>query len=71
MDGRDGDEPRHSKGVEPWAWAACLLAPIMPARILIGLAGAVDGRLWPFFPLALYIGLFTLMVVIIRPRSLR
>lgn len=71
MGWHDEDESRASAGLGAWAWAACLVAPAMPAMVLVGLAQWLDGQIWPLFPLVLYIGLFTVMVLLIRPWTVR
>lgn len=55
---------------EPIGWIGCLLAAVMPTVVLASLAGGGrDG--WPGFVPALYIGLFTVMVLVVRPWTMR
>jgi len=56
---------------EPVAWIGCLLAAAMPTAVLASLAQAWDHAIWPVFTPLLYIGMFTVMVLIVRPWSMR
>jgi hypothetical protein len=64
---RAGSRPWH----EPVAWLGCGLAVIMPTAVVASLVEAGDGGLSPLFIPALFIGLFTLMVLIVRPWTFR
>lgn len=72
MDREDGGRPRRA-GVwrEPVAWLACLLAAVMPTAVVSTIVQTLGERPWPVFVPALYIGLFTLMVLVVRPWTLR
>jgi len=72
MGGYDGEEePGPRRWREPVAWLGCLLAAVMPTAVLATIAQTWDAAISPLFVPALYIGIFTLMVLIIRPWSLR
>ena len=52
-------------------WAACVLAAVMPTAILASLVQRIEGKAEPWFVPGLFIGLFSLMVLALRPWSLR
>lgn len=56
---------------EPIAWIGCLMAAVLPTAVLTSLVQAVDRAVWRGFAPLIYVGMFTLMVLLIRPWSLR
>ncbi len=68
----DDEEPG---GPRPWreplAWLACLLAAVMPTAVLTTLIQALEASVSPLFVPLLYVGVFTIMVLIARPWTLR
>lgn len=71
---RPGDEHEPRAGArwgEPIGWIGCLMAAVLPTAILTRLAQSADGRVWPGFAPVAYVGVFTVMVLLIRPWSLR
>ena len=52
-------------------WAACLLGSVMPTAVLTTIVQWVEGQTAPAFVPALYIGVFTIAVLILRPWSVR
>lgn len=67
----DEDEAATGWWTEPVAWAICLVVAVMPTAVLGTLAQIWDRAAWPLFAPLLYIGMFTLMVTIVRPWTLR
>ena len=68
-DEEERDGPRRRR--EPLAWLGCLAAVIVPTAMLTGLF-QLDGReVSPLFVPALLIGLFTIMVLLVRPWTFR
>ncbi|NQE65341.1 hypothetical protein [Caulobacter sp. RHG1] len=69
------DEEETKAGSRPWrelvAWLGCLLAVVMPTAALSTLVQAVDRDISPLFGPALFVGLFTVMVLIVRPWTFR
>lgn len=72
MDRRDEEEANSAKPFpEPLAWIGCLLAAIMPTAVLSTIALRIDRSVWPPFGMLLYVGVFTVMVLIVRPWTMR
>lgn len=72
MDRQDDDEPAApSRLTEPVAWIGCLLAAVVPTAMLASIAQSLDRSIWPPFVPLLFILIFTLMVVVIRPWTQR
>lgn len=70
MDDHEDDEP--SLVWREWrGWAACLLAAVAPTAVLASIVQKIEGQTAPAFVPALFIGLFTLMVLAVRPWTLR
>lgn len=68
------DEDPERKPIEfrEWeGWAACLLGAVMPTAVLTSLIHMIEGQTAPWFAPGLFIGLFTLMVLVMRPWTLR
>lgn len=65
------DETAPRRWSEPVAWIGCLLAAVMPTAVLASIAQAGDRTIWPVFTPALYVGVFTVMVLIVRPWTIR
>jgi hypothetical protein len=52
-------------------WLGCVLASVMPTAVLASIVQMIEGQTAPIFVPALFIGLFTLMVLTIRPWTMR
>lgn len=66
-DGQDDERPLLGE----WrGWAACLAGAVMPTLLLASIAAAFEKTSPAFIP-ALFIGLFTLAVIVIRPWTIR
>ena len=70
-----GGKNDDDSGPKPWretmAWLGCLFAAVMPTLVLTTLARTGDHAVSPVFTPALLIGVFTVMVLIVRPWTLR
>lgn len=64
---RDGKPATQGRMIEAFAWAGCLLAAVMPTAVLASIAQSLDRAKWALFAPLLYILVFTLMVIVIRP----
>lgn len=73
------DEDQHARGEpgrpgpwsEPLAWLGCLVAAVVPTAMVTALVRVFEPAPWsPFAPL-LYVALFTLMVLAVRPWTFR
>jgi len=64
-------EPKRMTFGEWRGWAACLLGAVMPTAAVTCLAQMIEGATAPWFGPGLFIGLFTLMVLTLRPWTLR
>gem|GEM_PF-2413248 len=72
MQPHDEPEPRaKARWGEPIAWLGCLMAAVLPTAVLTSFVQAVDRAVWPGFTPLIYVGVFTVMVLLIRPWSLR
>lgn len=68
----DPDEHEPRPAWREWrGWAGCLLAAVLPTAVLASLVQRIEGQTNPVFVPALFIGLFTLMVLAVRPWTLR
>lgn len=70
--GKDDDEdlgPRPWR--EPLAWLGCLVAVVMPTVMLTGLFQLGGRAVAPFFTPLLFLGLFTSLVLLVRPWTFR
>lgn len=66
----NGDPGKPGLRLAEWQmWAACLMAAAMPTVVVTSIIQVVEGKTAPAFVPALYIGLFTIMVLIVRPWS--
>ncbi|MBO9546990.1 hypothetical protein [Caulobacter sp.] len=72
MGWHDDNEPA---GPRPWrepiAWLGCLLTAVMPTLVLTTIVQHLEAALSPMFAPALFVGLFTVMVLIVRPWTMR
>lgn len=72
--GGKGDDEDEAAGpaLREWhLWAACLIGSVMPTAVLITIAQWGDGQTAPVFMPALYIGVFTIAVLLLRPWQFR
>lgn len=71
--GRDDDEDGagHPRLREWHLWPACVLGSVTPTAVLTTVAQWVEGQSAPAFVPALYIGVFTIAVLIVRPWTVR
>ncbi|PVM83401.1 hypothetical protein [Caulobacter endophyticus] len=61
----DDDEPQ---ALQEWqAWVVCLLGAVMPTSVLATIVDWIEGQTAPAFVPALYIGVFTIAVLLMRP----
>lgn len=68
----EDDDKAERRAWSEWeGWAACVLAAVMPTAILASLVQRIEGKTEPWFVPGLFIGLFSLMVLALRPWSLR
>ncbi|AZS21710.1 MULTISPECIES: hypothetical protein [unclassified Caulobacter] len=68
----DDDEPRQRPRFYEWeGWAVCLVGAVMPTVVLTSLVQMIEGKTEPWFLPGLFIGLFTLAVLAIRPWTMR
>ena len=56
---------------EGLVWAGCIAAAVMPTAILLAVVQAFEGQSEPWFAPGLFIGVFTLMVLAVRPWTWR
>lgn len=74
MGWHDDDDEEHASShrfPEPLAWIGCLLAAVMPTAVLASIAQSLDRAVWPAFIPLLYVGVFTVFVLLVRPWALR
>lgn len=70
--GKDDEEHAGSRRWrEPLAWLGCLGAVVMPTAILTSLFQLGGRSVSPLFTPLLFIGLFTSMVLLVRPWTYR
>jgi hypothetical protein len=67
----DEDAPTPRRWGEPIGWVGCLLAAVMPTAVLGTVVQAFDRSAFPAFTPLLFIGLFTMLVLIVRPWMMR
>jgi hypothetical protein len=67
----DEDTPARRRWGEPIGWAGCLLAAVMPTAVLSTVVQALERSMFPAFTPLLFIGLFTMLVLIVRPWTMR
>lgn len=67
----DNDKAERRAWGEWEGWVACVLAAVIPTAILASLVQRIEGKTEPWFVPGLFIGLFSLMVLALRPWSLR
>ena len=66
------DKDRKALVRREWgSWVGCLLAVVMPTAVLASLVQMIEPNTAPWFVPGLYIGLFTLMVLAVRPWTMR
>jgi nicotinamide riboside transporter PnuC len=70
-----GKDEQEDAGARPWreplAWLGCLAAVVMPTLMLTGLFQVGGRSVSPLFTPLLFIGLFTSMVLLVRPWTFR
>jgi hypothetical protein len=72
VDRRDEDEETPPACLpEPVVWFGCLIGAVMPTVVIASIAQAVDRTAWPAFVPLLYIGVFTVAVLLVRPWTFR
>lgn len=71
--GDDDDDAEESRApfVEWEVWAACLVGAVMPAVTVTMFVQLFEGKTEPYFFPGLYLGLSTILVLIIRPWTFR
>lgn len=67
----DDDDGRRQRAVEPLAWIGCLVVAIAPTAMVASCAQSLDRTDWSLFAPLLYLGVFTLMVLAVRPWTFR
>jgi len=67
----DEDAPTPRRWGEPIGWVGCLLAAVMPTAVLSTVVQALERSAFPAFTPLLFIGLFTMLVLIVRPWTMR
>lgn len=67
----DEDTPTPRRLGESIAWVGCLLAAVMPTAVLSTVVQSLERSVLPAFTPLLFIGLFTMLVVIVRPWTMR
>ncbi|WP_297515886.1 hypothetical protein [uncultured Caulobacter sp.] len=65
------DTPAPRRWSEPIGWVGCLLAAVMPTAVLSTVVQAFERSMCPAFTPLLFIGLFTMLVLIVRPWTMR
>jgi len=68
-DDEEGGGPRPWR--EPLAWLGCLAAVIMPTVMLAGVFQLGGRAVSPLFTPTLLVGLFTILVLLVRPWTFR
>jgi hypothetical protein len=68
---KDTGPPKPTRWGESIGWVGCLLGAVMPTAVLSSVVRALEPSLFPAFIPLLFIGLFTMMVLIVRPWALR
>lgn len=68
---KDDDPPKPRRWVEPIGWIGCLLGAVMPTAVLSSVVQALERSLFPAFIPLLFVGLFTMLVLIVRPWTLQ
>lgn len=71
MDDEDEDKRPPPRFREWEGWVVCLLAAGMPTVVLTSIVQALEGKTAPAFVPALYIGIFTVGVLLVRPWTFR
>ena len=71
MGSGDDGEPRGRRGGEIVGWLVCLAGAVLPTALLAQIAERFDKHLFAGFTPALYLGLFTVLVLVVRPWTLR
>lgn len=71
MEPSDEDGPGARRRLEAAGWFGCLLAAAPPTAMLAALAQRFDEAPFAGFAPTLYIGLFTVMVLVMRHWTLR
>ncbi|WP_395443861.1 hypothetical protein [Caulobacter sp. UC70_42] len=68
----DDDKPAPRPLLREWqGWVACVLGSVMPTAMLTSVIQMIDGKIEPWFGPGLFIALFTLAVLAMRPWTLR
>lgn len=68
----EDDREREPPRLREWeGWAACLIGAGMPTVVLTSIVPAIEGKTAPAFAPALYIGVFTVGVLLVRPWTFR
>lgn len=67
----DEEAPTPRSWGEPIGWVGYLLAAVMPTAVLSTAVQALERSAFPAFTPLLFIGLFTMLFLIVRPWTMR
>lgn len=68
----EDDETTDRSAWRAWkGWVACLLGSVTPTAMLTAVVEMIDGKTAPVFAPALFVGIFMIAVLLMRPWTFR